>query len=101
MPSFEPQNETVHKQHATMSKHDKFTFYAQKDLVLSMLYQFVANLEPGRFTALDVQWLKKLKKILKKPKLNSIKQIRLVRLLKTKYVGNCTITSKNSTRQPR
>jgi hypothetical protein len=28
--------------------------------------------------------------------LNSIKQIRLVRLLKTNYVGNCTITFKNS-----
>jgi hypothetical protein len=28
--------------------------------------------------------------------MNSIKQIRLVRLLKTNYVGNCTITFKNS-----
>ncbi len=27
MPSFEPQNETVHKQHAIMFKHDKFTFH--------------------------------------------------------------------------
>ncbi len=26
MPSFEPQNETVRKQHASMFKHDKFTF---------------------------------------------------------------------------
>ncbi len=33
---------------------------------------------------------------LKKAKLNSIKQIRLVRLLKTNYVGNHTITFKNS-----
>ncbi len=32
----------------------------------------------------------------KKSKLNSIKQIRLVRLFKTNYVGNCTITFKNS-----
>jgi hypothetical protein len=95
MPSFEPQNETVCKQHATMFKHDKFTFYPQKDLVLSMPYQCVANLECGRFTPLDVQWLKKLKKILKKAKLNSIKQIRLVSLLKTNYVGNCTITFEN------
>ena len=73
MPSFEPQNETVYKQHATMFKHDKFTFHPQKDLVLSMPYQFVANLEPSGFTPLDVQWLKKLNKILKKAKLNSIK----------------------------
>ncbi len=28
--------------------------------------------------------------------MNSIQQIRLVRLLKTNYVGNCTITFKNS-----
>ncbi len=28
--------------------------------------------------------------------MNSIEQIRLVRLLKTNYVGNCTITLKNS-----
>ena len=32
----------------------------------------------------------------KKAKLNSIKQIRLVRLLTTNYVGNRTITIKNS-----
>ncbi len=46
-PSFGPQNESVCKQHATIFKHDKFTFHPQKDLVLSMPYQFVANLEPG------------------------------------------------------
>jgi hypothetical protein len=33
---------------------------------------------------------------LKKAKLNSIKQIRLVMLLKTNYVGNHIITLKNS-----
>jgi hypothetical protein len=66
MPSFEPQYETVCKQHATLFKHDQFTFHPRKDLVLSMPYQFVANLEPGQFTPLDIQWLKNLKKILKK-----------------------------------
>jgi hypothetical protein len=35
-------------------------------------------------------------KNLKKAKLNSIKQIRLVRLLRTNYVGNRTITLRNS-----
>jgi hypothetical protein len=60
-----------------------------------MPYQFIANLEPGLFTPLDTRWLKNLKKNFKKAKLNSIKQIRLVRLLKTNYVGNCTITFKN------
>jgi hypothetical protein len=53
MPSFEPQNKTVRKQHAIMFKHDKFRLHPQKDLVLSMPYQFVANLEPGQFTPLD------------------------------------------------
>jgi hypothetical protein len=61
-----------------------------------MPYQFVANLEPDQFTPLDTQWLKNVKKISKKAKLNSIKQIRLVRLLKTNYVKNHTITFKNS-----
>ncbi len=37
-----------------------------------------------------------MKKILKTAKWNSIKQIRLVRLLKTNYAGNYTITFKNS-----
>jgi hypothetical protein len=60
MPSFEPQN--VRKRHGTMLEHDKFTFHPQKDLVLSMQYLFVANLEPDQFTPLDVQRLKKLKK---------------------------------------
>jgi hypothetical protein len=66
MPSFEHQNETVRKQHATMFKHDKFTFHPQKDLVLSMPYQFVANLERGQFTPLDKKWLKNVKKIKKR-----------------------------------
>ncbi len=96
MPSFEPQNEIVCKQHAVMFKHDKFTFHPQKDLILFMPYQFVVTLEPGQFTPLDIQWLKKVKKIRKKAKLNSIKQVRLVRLLKTNYVGNQIITFKNS-----
>jgi hypothetical protein len=96
MPFFEPQNKTVRKQHAVMFKHDKYTFYPQKDLILSMLCQSVANLEPGQFTLLDKLWLKSVKKILKKAKLNSIKQIRLVRLLKMNYFGNQTMTFKNS-----
>ncbi len=54
MPSFEPQNQTVCKRHAVMFKHEKFIFHPQKDLVLSMPYQFVANLEPGQFTPLDI-----------------------------------------------
>jgi hypothetical protein len=88
MPSLEPQNETVRKQHSVLFKHDndKFTFHPKKDLALSMPYQFVANLEPGQFTPLDKLWLKIVKKILKKAKLNSIKQIRLVRLSKTKII---------------
>ncbi len=88
MPSFESQNQSVRKQHATMFKNDKFTFHPQKDLVLSMSYQFIVNLELGEFTPLDKFLLKNVKKILKKAKLNSIKQIRLVRLSKTNYIGN-------------
>ncbi len=66
MPSFECRNETVRKRHAVMFKHDKFTFHPQKDLVLSMSYQFVANLKPGQFTLLDKLWLKNVKKIKKR-----------------------------------
>jgi hypothetical protein len=53
-------------------------------------------LEFGQFTPLDKLWLKNVKKILKKAILNSITQIRLVRLSKTNYVGNQTMTFKNS-----
>jgi hypothetical protein len=63
MPPFEPQNQSVCKRHATMFKNDKFTFHPQKDLVLSMSYQFVVNLELGEFTPLDKLWLKNVKKI--------------------------------------
>ncbi len=80
MPSFEPQNQSVRKQHASMFKNDKFTFNPQKDLVLTMLYQFVAKLKCDQFTPLDIQWLRNLNRILKKAKSNSIKQIGLVRL---------------------
>jgi hypothetical protein len=71
-------------------------FNPQKDLVHSMSYQFIANLEPGQFTPLDIWWLKNLKRIFKKAKLTSIKQIRLVRLLRTNYFGNCAMTLNNS-----
>ena len=63
MPSFEPQNQSVRKQHATMFKNEKFTFHPQNELVLSMLYQFVVNLKLGEFTPLDKFWLKNVKKI--------------------------------------
>ena len=68
MSSFEPQNQLVRKRHATMFKNDKFTFHPQKDLVLSMLYQFVVNLELGEFTPLDKFWLKNVKNFFKKGK---------------------------------
>ncbi len=55
-------------------------FHSQKDLVLSMPWQFVVDLELGEFTPLDKFWLKNVKKISKKAKLDSIKQLRLVRL---------------------
>jgi hypothetical protein len=61
-----------------------------------MPYQFDANLEPGQFTPLDNCWLKNLKRILKKAKLNSIKQFSLVRLLRMNYIGNCKNELKNS-----
>ena len=63
MSSFEPQNQSVCKQHATMFNNDKFTFHPQKDSVLFMPYQFVVHLELGEFTTLDKFWLKNVKKI--------------------------------------
>jgi hypothetical protein len=61
-----------------------------------MPYDFVANLKPGHWTLLDNLWLKSVKKILKKAKTNSIKQIRLVRLPKKHFIGNQTMSFKNS-----
>jgi hypothetical protein len=49
-----------------MFKNDKFTFHPWKDLVLSMLYQYVVNLELGEFTPLDEFWLKNVKKFKKR-----------------------------------
>jgi hypothetical protein len=94
MPSFEPLNKIVHTRHAGMFKHDKYTFHPQKDLVLSMPYDFVTNLKPGQLTALDNLWLKSVKKILKKAKTNSTKQIRLVRLPKKNFIGSQTMSFK-------
>jgi hypothetical protein len=79
-----------------MLKNDKYTFNPWKDLVLSMPYWFVANLEPGQFTPLNNRWLKNMKRILKKAKLNSIIQLRLVRLLRTNIFGNRAITLRKS-----
>ena len=79
-----------------MFKHDKYTFHLQKDLVFSMPYDFVTNLKPGQLTALDNLWLKRVKKILKKAKTNSIKQLRLVRLPKKHFIRNQTMSFKNS-----
>jgi hypothetical protein len=70
MPSFEPQNLSVCKRHVSIFKNDYFTFNPQKDLVLSMPYQFVANLKPGQCTQLDNQCFKNLNGILNKIKLH-------------------------------
>ncbi len=66
MPSFEPQNQSVRKQHASMFKNDKYLFNPQKDLVLSMPYWFFANLQHGKLTQLDTRWPKNPKRIKKK-----------------------------------
>jgi hypothetical protein len=55
MPSYQPQNVSVFKQHTQIFKNDNYTFHPRKDLVLSMPYKFVANLNPGQFTPLDKQ----------------------------------------------
>jgi hypothetical protein len=65
MPSFEGQNQSVCKRHTTMFKNDKFMLYPQKDLVLSMPYQFIVHLELGKFTPLNKFWLKNVKKLKK------------------------------------
>ncbi len=95
-PSFEPLNVSFYKQHASMFKNDNLLFNPQKVLVLSIPHQFVANLKPGQFTSLDNWWLKNLNGILIKAISNSIKQSRLVRLLRTNYCRNCSITFRNS-----
>jgi hypothetical protein len=44
-----------------MFKNDKYTFNAQKDLVLSMPYWFVSNLQTGgQFTPLVNEWHRNL-----------------------------------------
>jgi hypothetical protein len=43
MRSFEPQKQTVYKQHVSMFKNDKVTFNPQKDLVLSMPYHWITS----------------------------------------------------------
>ncbi len=48
MPTYEPQNTSVCKPHSKMFKNDTFTFHPSNDLVLSMQFKFVDNLELGR-----------------------------------------------------
>jgi hypothetical protein len=60
MPSYEPQNTSVCTRHSKMFKHDAFTFHPNDDLVMSLPFKFIKDLEVGKYTPLDKLWLKRL-----------------------------------------
>jgi hypothetical protein len=95
MPSYEPQNTFVCTRHSKMFKHDAFTFHPNDDLVMSLPFKFIEDLEVSKYTLLEKSWLKRLHANLKKSEQNSIERIRLVRLIKPFDLKNTSNEYKN------
>ncbi len=95
MPSYESQNTSVCMRHSKMFKHDAFTFHPNHDLVMSLPFKFIEDLEVDKYTPLEKLWLKRLHANLKNSEQNSIERIRLVRLIKPFDLKNTSNEYKN------
>jgi hypothetical protein len=84
---YDSKNTWVCKCQKHLFKDDNYTFQPNDDLVKSLPYDFVKTLKAGIFSPFDKMWMKKLQTILKKAQSNSIKRLRLVRLLKVNDFG--------------
>ncbi len=80
MNNYKVSNNSIRRRHSDMFKNDDFFFCPTNDLVKSMPFDFVNNLN-GKLTKLDKKWLQGIEKTLKQAVSNSIKDVTFVRTI--------------------
>jgi hypothetical protein len=75
---FEVDNDSLRSRHPDIFKNEGFDFCPTNDLIKSMPFVFVNDLEDDKWTILDKKWLKDVKKTLKQAQSHSVKDVELV-----------------------
>jgi hypothetical protein len=78
---FEVNNDSLQSRHPDMFKNEEFDFCPTNDLIKSMPFDFVNDLEDNKWTILDKIWLKDVKKTLKQAQSHLVKDVELVRTI--------------------
>jgi hypothetical protein len=79
--NFEVDNDSLRDRHPDIFKNQEFLFCPTNDLIKSMPYDFVDELEENKWTKLDKKWLKGVKKTLQQAQANSVKNVKLMRII--------------------
>ena len=80
MTNFEVDNDSLRSRHPDIFKNQGFDFCPTNDLIKSMPYDFVNDLEDNKWTKLDKKWEKGVKKTLQQAQANSVKNVKLMRI---------------------
>ncbi len=84
MKMYERGNNDTHKRHPTMFKDKKDHYYSfgpSDELVKTLSFEFVANLNGGAYTRLPSKWMSSIRSKLNQSQRNLITSIQLVRSL--------------------
>ena len=81
MTHFEVDNDSLRDRHPDIFKNQEFLFCPTNDLIKSMPYDFVNDLEENKWTKLDKKWIKGVKKTLQQAQANSVKNVKLMRVI--------------------
>jgi hypothetical protein len=79
MDEYKKSNATIQARHPKLFKDDTYKFKASKNLLMCMPFDFIDGLKDKNWTRIDLKWLARLMKHLKKAQSSNIKQIRFIR----------------------
>jgi hypothetical protein len=68
-------NKTLREWHPTLFQNETYTFQPNNELVMTLPFKYVNQLERGKWTPLEEKWLKKVKQTLRQAETNSIRSI--------------------------
>jgi hypothetical protein len=68
-------NRTLREWHPTLFQNETYMFQPNNDLVMTLPFKYVNQLEREKWTPLEEKWLKKVKQTLRQAETNSIRSI--------------------------
>jgi len=81
MQSFQVTNDSIRRRHRELFSKEKYDFIPTRELIMSMPFDYVNELPNEQWKRLDKGWLKYVRKTLKQAASNSIKEIKLSRVI--------------------